>query len=87
MNDPITARIALLDHLKAQGDRVGVRLAYAALDAADYELGTVQERERNWRRAATDAFRPRGIAGEAFSVKWANGELTHSIRGQGNGRA
>lgn len=75
----IKARVALLDHLEAVKDRVGMRLAYEAFEAMDYMMGAEQEMGRNMSRQLADAFRARGVVGPGFSVTWNNGELTHLL--------
>jgi hypothetical protein len=76
MSDVIKARVNLISHLEAQGDRKGIRLTYAAFDAMDYSEGRASEQARNFKRIAEDLARPRGIVGEGFSVVWNGGELS-----------
>jgi hypothetical protein len=47
MSDVLKARVNLISHLEAQGDRTGIRLACAAFDAMDYFEGMASEEIRN----------------------------------------
>jgi hypothetical protein len=76
MSDVLKARVNLISHLEAQGDRKGIRLACAAFDAMDYFEGMASEEIRNYKRLAEDLTRPRGIVGERFLIVWSGGELS-----------
>jgi hypothetical protein len=76
MSDGIQRRVDLINHLEAKGDRQGVRLAYAAFDAAAYARGDLQQRVLEARLAAEELARPRGVVGEKFSVAWNGGKLS-----------